>query len=251
MNSLIRANTLNSIAVITRALNELDQVLQLLTKDTKNNNIITQLKHIIKLINNAKENNDDINIKLSTIVDNVDNMSTCIKKINDDNKNKTYGRIDFENGYYIGELKNGIRNGEGEMTFKNGDIYSGYYKNGKRNGKGKFYYKSGEYKGDIYEGDYKNGECEGKGIYYFNRDDEHKGDRYEGNFKNEKSNGKGIYYFHCGDRYEGDFKDWKRDGKGVWYYKNGDREMGDYKDDKKVGIHVYLYENGRVETIKY
>ncbi len=61
---------------------------------------------------------------------------------------------------YVGSFKNGLPDGKGTYTFKNGNIYQGYWKEGKKEGKGKFsfiingekqiligYWKSDEYIG--------------------------------------------------------------------------------------------------------
>ena len=63
-----------------------------------------------------------------------------------------------------------------QYYYHNGDLYVGDYKNGKKEGKGiEYYNRDDQFKGERYEGDWKNGIQEGKGIYYYNN-----GDRYEG-----------------------------------------------------------------------
>ena len=50
---------------------------------------------------------------------------------------------------YEGSLVHGKMNGEGTLTFKNGDSYKGYFKNGTFDGKGTFTSKAGwKYEGD-------------------------------------------------------------------------------------------------------
>lgn len=41
---------------------------------------------------------------------------------------------------YVGTFKNGLPDGKGTYTYKNGDVYSGEWNNGLKNGKGKFKY---------------------------------------------------------------------------------------------------------------
>ena len=48
-----------------------------------------------------------------------------------------------EDGKYVGEIENGLPNGQGTYTNKFGDKYVGEYKDGKRNGQGTFTYPSG------------------------------------------------------------------------------------------------------------
>ena len=44
---------------------------------------------------------------------------------------------------YVGEWKDGKRNGQGTFTFANGDKYVGEYKNGKQNGQGTYTFANG------------------------------------------------------------------------------------------------------------
>ena len=64
----------------------------------------------------------------------------------------------YKNGeIYKGDLKNNIKEGNGEMIYKNGNKYIGEWKDNKRHGKGKMILrKVGEYEGiwekdEIYE----------------------------------------------------------------------------------------------------
>ena len=60
---------------------------------------------------------------------------------------------------YNGSLVRGKMNGQGTLTFKNGDVYKGYFKNGTFNGKGTFTAKAGW----KYEGNFVNGQADGQG----------------------------------------------------------------------------------------
>ena len=192
------------------------------------NLIILLFSFIFLLIfNKMKSNNNIVNEK-----DISNNIIINITKI-------------YNIGKYVGEYKNGKREGKGIFYYNNGNRYEGDFKNDKKEGKGKFYYNSGKWKGNRYEGDFKNDKKEGKGIFYYNN-----GNRYEGDFKNDKKEGKGIYYFNNSNRYEGDIKNGKSDGEGIYYYSNGDRKMGDYINGTKIGIHVTLHKNGDI-TSKY
>ena len=85
----------------------------------------------------------------------------------------------------------------------NGEKYIGEMKNGLKEGKGRMYFNNGS----RYEGDFKNDKMEGKGILYFNDG------RYEGDFKNDKMEGKGILYGLNGPILDGNWKDGKFTGK--------------------------------------
>lgn len=67
---------------------------------------------------------------------------------------KKYQRIDFEDGYYEGELSDGIMNGYGKFVWNNGDTYEGNWLYGKRSGQGKYIWANG----DVYEGKFADGE---------------------------------------------------------------------------------------------
>ena len=58
---------------------------------------------------------------------------------------------EYDNGKYIGEWNNDIKEGKGIFYHNNGDIYDGEFKNDKKEGKGIFYYNNG----DKYEGEWK------------------------------------------------------------------------------------------------
>ena len=49
----------------------------------------------------------------------------------------------YPNGKYIGEFKNGMRDGKGIFYFLDGARYEGDYKCDKREGKGIIYYSNG------------------------------------------------------------------------------------------------------------
>ena len=198
------------------------------------NNYNMNKRNYYKLLNiyNLKNNNEMIIKDLNNIINN-DNISEIY--------NYSFNNFYNENGEkYIGEIKNGLKDGKGILYYNKNDKnnrkkYEGNFKNDKREGKGIFYWNNG----DKYEGDWKNDIFEGKGIYYWND-----GNRYEGDFKNDKREGKGIIYWENGNRYEGDFKNNEREGKGIMYYNNNNRYEGEFKNDKKEGKGTMFYNNG-------
>ncbi|MGT2784953.1 hypothetical protein [Streptococcus merionis] len=60
---------------------------------------------------------------------------------------------------YEGQVVRQKMNGQGKLTFSNGDVYKGNFSNGTFQGKGKFTAKSGW----VYEGDFVNGVAHGQG----------------------------------------------------------------------------------------
>ena len=203
LNDNIKSNSNN-------ILNEIAYDLQQLIKNSKDQIIIKTLGGIINKINNIIEENKK----------NVELIRNDINKINDkiDELLTTHNKeLKNEKGKYVGEIKNGKREGKGIFYFKNGDTY---------------------------EGDWKNDKMDGKGIYYHKKADGT--DRYEGDFRNDKRDGKGIVYFRDGNRYEGDFRNGRQEGKGVYYFNDGDRMMGDYLNGDAIGKHAILTKDGKV-----
>lgn len=97
-------------------------------------------------------------------------------------------------GYYTGQLKNSIPNGQGTITYKNGDKYIGQWKNGKHEGKGTYMWK----KGNKYQGQFKNNKFDGQGILTYKN-----GAKYTGQWRNGLMQGKGTMIYENGNKYEG------------------------------------------------
>ena len=206
---------------------------------SNNNNILLGIINELQQISNSSQENltikriSDVIIKMNFIInENRKNMglimnqftklenqiSLLSQKLNINNINNQQ-ELKCENGRYVDQVVNGLREGKGIYYVFNGDRYEGEWKNDKRDGKGIEYY--------------------------------HNGDRYEGEHRNGQAEGKGIAYFHNGDRYEGDWRNNNKEGKGVYYYNNGNRVMGDFYNGKPMGKHVMLTKNGDVKTYSY
>ena len=74
---------------------------------------------------------------------------------------KHQGSLTYDDGkiVYTGQIVNHRMNGQGKLTFENGDVYEGQFENGSFNGKGIFKAKTGW----SYEGDFKKGQPHGQG----------------------------------------------------------------------------------------
>ena len=197
-----------------------------------NNNILLEIiKDLNDLINSSHENL--IIISLKNVVTKINGI------INENKKNLELIRNDILSLYnQMNKRFDELKINEQELKYEDGK-YIGQINNGLKEGKGIYYFNNG----DRYEGEWKKDIKEGKGIYFYKS-----GNRYEGDYKNNKKEGKGIFYFNKGNRYEGDFKNDKFEGKGIKYFNNGDRRMGDYLNDKPIGIHVRLTQKGSVKT---
>lgn len=98
-----------------------------------------------------------------------------------------------ENSYEGGRNENGQMEGEGKLTYWNGDVYEGNYKDDVKNGFGKYYYSETK---NRYEGEWVNGKKEGKGVFIWSN-----GDKYEGQFLKDNKHGKGKLTHNSGDVY--------------------------------------------------
>ena len=192
--------------------------LDIIKKDIQDNIIVKKIGDIINKMNSIINKNK----KNFGIIQNDRAMSFNMmnKGLEELNLNAGDQEIQYDNGRYVGQIVNGIKEGKGTYFWEDGDKYKGDWKNDKKNGKG----------------------------IYLHSD----GNRYEGDFKNDKREGKGIFYFNkSGNKYEGDWKNNKKEGKGIFYYRNGDRSMGDYAKDEPVGKHVFLTNSGEIKTENY
>ncbi len=119
--------------------------------------------------------------------------------------------LGFANGAsYVGDLNaQGQLEGQGRMTWTNGDVYDGEFLAGLFHGKGKFV--SGD--SGTYKGDYVRGYMEGQGVLTYPN-----GTRYEGEFVANQFHGKGRLSYAAGDVYEGDFANNEMNGMGKWSF---------------------------------
>ncbi len=119
--------------------------------------------------------------------------------------------LDFADGAkYVGDLNaQGQLEGQGRMSWANGDSYDGEFFAGLFHGKGKFVSGSS----GSYTGDYVRGHMEGRGVLTYPD-----GNRYEGEFVANQFEGKGRLIYATGDIYEGDFAKGEMNGSGKWLY---------------------------------
>ena len=91
-------------------------------------------------------------------------------------------KLNGETILYDGSLVRGKMNGQGTVTFPNGDTYTGEFRNGAFNGKGTYQAKEGW----VYEGDFVNGQAEGKGKLTTEQQVIYDGDFKQGLFQQAK-----------------------------------------------------------------
>ena len=192
-----------------------------------------------------------------------------------DNIRKKYPKIIEGKYIYIGEWKNGLRDGFGSLFLEKEIKFTGYFSENKINGYGHLWKEDG----DSYKGYWKNFKAEGFGIYKSNsgacydgewvedlqcgfgieqwpRGSIYFGDYlngykngigvlnfgnkawYEGEFKNGIMSGIGSFFFEDGRRYLGMWKNNKMNGYGYIYWPNENIYKGEFKDDKKEGFGI-------------
>ena len=169
------------------------------------------------------------------------------------------GRSDLSSGdTYVGEFRNGKRNGQGTYTWKNGNRYVGQFVDDKIEGQGTFTFRDGaKYvgsfrnekrngrgtyswaNGNVYVGDFLNDKIEGQGTYSFAN-----GNKYVGQFRNELRNGRGTFTWKEGNVYVGEFVDDKMNGQGVFTFANGEKFVGEFRNEKRNGFGTYTFPNG-------
>ena len=150
----------------------------------------------------------------------------------DKNKAKT---INYANDdQYLGEIKNGLRNGKGKMTYSNGNIYSGDWIDDVFHGKGTYLKPNGQ----SISGDWENGYLIRGQIIFFKGvmgEEKYIGEVVYSFFGYPVPHGMGAYFYMNGDKYVGEFVDYKREGKGTFTWANGDSYCGFWQDDEYHG----------------
>ncbi len=180
---------------------------------------------------------------------------------------------------YIGELADGLPEGEGSYEWADGARFEGNWKAGKANGEGTFtcaaYQLVGEFadnklvngtqtvlgedasvtfpirSGDV---DYQNVEVRfpdetvyygewNSGIQGAGKADFKNGDSYQGHFENGMMNGEGSYSWKNGASYQGSWLDNQMNGEGTYYYsQDNDRYIaGAFEANQPVGELRYMY----------
>ena len=138
---------------------------------------------------------------------------------------------------YEGPMKDGIREGDGTLTWPGRTFYKGGFHAGLRHGYG--HYQLAEpiratkdrpgNPGRSYTGSWRNGQRHGQGKEVWPN-----GDVLEGHFRNGKASGPGTLITRSGS-YEGQFLDGMRCGKGTFEWHNGAVYEGEWKNGIRNG----------------
>lgn len=151
-------------------------------------------------------------------------------------KRNGQGTYTWGNGNrYVGDFVDDKIQGQGTFTFKDGAKYVGPFVNEKRNGRGTYSWADG----NVYVGEFANDKIEGFGTYSFKN-----GNKYVGQFRNELRNGRGTFTWKDGNVYVGEFVDDKMNGQGVFTFANGEKFVGEFRNEKRNGFGTYTFPNG-------
>ncbi|KAJ9512720.1 hypothetical protein QJQ45_019057 [Haematococcus lacustris] len=142
-----------------------------------------------------------------------------------------HGTVMLQSGCtYTGQLRSGMLEGQGQLTFPDGLVYEGQFQHNSITGHGCYRWPGGA----VYKGEVENGVRQGRGRMSFS-DASHV--VYDGAWVNGLRHGSGTITLNedGSHQYQGD---WQRDmkwGHGTMRYANGDSYTGQWKADMKCG----------------
>lgn len=185
-------------------------------------------------------------IKKKSLTSNVPNSPNSLKNYEDlirstigVNELKALPPIYFSNGsVYIGQWKDGKKEGHGVLAWPDGSRYEGAFCNDKAHGCGKLTHAEG----DTYEGMWAEDKANGQGIYVYSD-----GRVYKGSWVNDKQHGRGIEIYPDGTKFQGEFLEGKRNGFGMLCFSNGTVYHGMVKEGEIEGFGVLLCEEKTYE----
>ena len=139
---------------------------------------------------------------------------------------KGFGEKDI-NPEYKGDVENGKPNGLGVIINTNKVKYVGEWRDGKKQGQGTFTYGKGKWEGEKYEGEFKDGYRHGQGTYTWSD-----GRKYEGEFKDGIKHGQGTWTSIKGYKFIGEWRE-NKSWNGKEYDKKGNI-IGKYVNGVKI-----------------
>ena len=141
----------NKTNILNEAIINLENIfnnINIQDKENINNKINIIISNIKNFISEYQNNTKEIKLYIENLIkDNYDMKKKLAELTNNNNiqekvfQSKTKPDI---KGKYIGQLKEGIREGRGTIYWENGDKYEGEWKNDKNHGKGIYYYNAGD-----------------------------------------------------------------------------------------------------------
>ncbi|GMI50211.1 hypothetical protein ScalyP_jg4768 [Parmales sp. scaly parma] len=159
-------------------------------------------------------------------------------------KHKVEEQMDPMEGHYTGNHVDGLRDGEGELVFLNGDSYKGMFYRGMRHGQGMsrlfagFDSRTGDKLHNSYLGNWKKSMREGTGVETWPGRM-----KYEGEFTADKYHGKGML-IKGSTKYAGDFEKGEKSGYGFMVFSNNATYEGEWQNNRMEGWGEYILPDG-------
>lgn len=135
---------------------------------------------------------------------------------------------------YLGEWRDGRRNGQGTRIWSTGGKYVGGWLNDREHGHGILTYPDGE----KYDGEWRDGKKHGQGSHWRN------GTTYVGEWQEDKEHGQGRYTWPDGDVYVGEWRGGLMAGWGMLTKRNGERYVGQWRDCRRHGEGICVNADG-------
>ncbi len=148
------------------------------------------------------------------------------------------GRKVYADGVYIGEFKDGKKEGFGRAEFYNGDIFIGHFKNDVFLDGNYTFGTGGQFPGDAFIGNFSNDRKECFGNYIFHNDNV-----YIGDVKTVPPL-EPVYKGPNGEEYIGLWMESMRDGSGRMEYANGNVQIGTWRNHKAEGYGYLMLADG-------
>lgn len=131
------------------------------------------------------------------------------------------GKLVKDNWTYTGDFVAGLREGIGEMDYRNGDKLTGEFHKGKMHGEVRIYYSNGSF----FEGEYREGKKHGDGTLTF-----FDGSVLKAEWVDGEEPRRGTIKYPNGDEYEGAILDCQPHGEGLYTYnKDGRVVSGEWR----------------------
>jgi hypothetical protein len=143
--------------------------------------------------------------------------------------------FDTEGGSYVGQWEENLRHGLGKETV-GGDVYEGAFANGIRNGDGVLTTRDGV----VISGKFIDGICRDLDAKIRYSEQE----RFEGAVVDRARHGEGRMICANGDIYDGEFVNDRRHGVGLLRSANGDVYEGQFDDDAMHGAGTMTFADG-------
>ena len=153
-----------------------------------------------------------------------------------DDKRRIFPLVSEDDSSYIGQWKNGKRDGLGVLCWKDVSKYIGEFIEDKVIGFGKLIREEG----DTYIGHWYNFQAQGIGKYTSNREA-----IYQGYWNKDKQNGFGMESWPRGSTYSGEYVEGNKEGIGVLLFESNGGYLGEFSNGCLSGIGTFYFNDNR------